>query len=513
MIFRKETYRLACTLSLWIGLLVLIFVSSCTRKDRLCDPASQQKVFQSVDFLTLRDHLDSIVSVARLDSNCTLVEGMKAFIQGRKLTTGDAPYFGYSFLRNSLKKFGDIGYETGEGYAYFLIATGFQKQLKIDSAMVHYELAKLKFHASGDTTGLLSVYNNMGNYFARKRNLVMAEQNYAEAEKLLSFPSPMATLLTYNIASFRLEAEDSLSYPKVKASLIQLLNHPEYLDSLYYSNIYNSLSVAEILLENPDSAIVYALKSISYSPGTRVVDLHYQYLNLANCYVLTNRMDDFNEVMNKVAGIYKQLEPDSKKQYHYAMINAVLGKQRHHLVKYTQLASDIENEGFSDKLLEIKNSFAIKEKQAQIDILAKNNELQKAHISLANFISGLLIVFVAAMSVLLFFMYRQRTHLQRSRAAIEAEQQKTEVANQALASALNTKDRLLSVIAHDLRGPLGGQKELIELYADMPDLSKKDVRQFFATAKESSASVYLLLENLLMWANKDKLLTALGVVT
>ena len=486
----------------WL-LVGLVFFSACTPVDD-CGEREQQDVFHSVDFTTLRDHIDSIANAELLDSCCALVLGIKALKNGRKLIHAENTHEGYPFLRASLKYFSDIGYEVGEGYSYFLLATCFQKQEQVDSALFYYESAKLKLKAGGDTTGLLSVYNNLGNFLARKGNLTLAEQNFVEAEGLFSKPSQLSVTLMYNIANFRLESGAVSSLGKVKASLLQLLSYDDFLDSLFYSDIYNSLAATEIRLGSPDSAVVYALKSISYRPDAGMVDLRDQYLNLANSYLLAGNEADFKVLMQEINLEYADLEAKNQKQYQYLMVKAFLGEMGGHLDEYVSLTSDIQNMGFSDKLLEIKKSFEVKEKQVQIDMLAKDNEIQKAHIRFINWVAAISFVFVLAMALSVLLLYRERMRLRRSQAALFLEQQKTVLANEELANAIRIKDRLMSVIAHDLRGPLGGMKELIELYSDMPELDPVDVKHFFAVAKDSSASVYFLLENLLVWANNQK---------
>jgi len=67
-----------------------------------------------------------------------------------------------------------------------------------------------------------------------------------------------------------------------------------------------------------------------------------------------------------------------------------------------------------------------------------------------------------------------------------------------------SKDRILSVIGHDLRGPVGGLKELIELYMELGEFEPEDFHNLLSAARESSTSTYHLLENLLSWANSQR---------
>ncbi len=68
-----------------------------------------------------------------------------------------------------------------------------------------------------------------------------------------------------------------------------------------------------------------------------------------------------------------------------------------------------------------------------------------------------------------------------------------------------TKDRFLSIIAHDLKSPfstlLGFLEILKEEYADLP---KEQLGLFIENAAESAKNVFALLENLLQWAYLQK---------
>lgn len=63
-----------------------------------------------------------------------------------------------------------------------------------------------------------------------------------------------------------------------------------------------------------------------------------------------------------------------------------------------------------------------------------------------------------------------------------------------------TKDTFLSIIAHDLRGPLSSQQGLIDvLLSNYNDLDDEKRNHFLKNLKESSTHIYNLLENLLKW--------------
>lgn len=74
--------------------------------------------------------------------------------------------------------------------------------------------------------------------------------------------------------------------------------------------------------------------------------------------------------------------------------------------------------------------------------------------------------------------------------------------NESALKALNTtKDKLFSIIAHDLRGPIGTSADLIDVLIDNFDtFSREEQLQMLDILKNSARSTYSLLETLLNWS-------------
>ncbi len=67
------------------------------------------------------------------------------------------------------------------------------------------------------------------------------------------------------------------------------------------------------------------------------------------------------------------------------------------------------------------------------------------------------------------------------------------------------KDKMFSIIAHDLRGPIGNLKSMIEYIAENPtEFDIKEIIEIIYTLRDSSANTYELLENLLSWAKSQQ---------
>ena len=69
----------------------------------------------------------------------------------------------------------------------------------------------------------------------------------------------------------------------------------------------------------------------------------------------------------------------------------------------------------------------------------------------------------------------------------------------------DTKDKMFSVIAHDLRGPIGNTLSLSELLQDNDSaLEDSERKEYFKLINQSIIGTKLLLDNLLNWANSQR---------
>ncbi len=67
------------------------------------------------------------------------------------------------------------------------------------------------------------------------------------------------------------------------------------------------------------------------------------------------------------------------------------------------------------------------------------------------------------------------------------------------------KDRIFSVISHDLRGPVGTLKLFVDLIlSNLRNYSMEELEEFIEMISKQSGSVYSVLDNLLLWSNSQR---------
>lgn len=100
---------------------------------------------------------------------------------------------------------------------------------------------------------------------------------------------------------------------------------------------------------------------------------------------------------------------------------------------------------------------------------------------------------------------RVKTHLQLRFQSKKLAKQSTE-----LQKLVVTKDKFFSILAHDLRGPIGGFMGITELLIE--DLSEEERKQLTKELNHSAKTLHNLLENLLEWARMQQGHTAFDPV-
>lgn len=160
--------------------------------------------------------------------------------------------------------------------------------------------------------------------------------------------------------------------------------------------------------------------------------------------------------------------------------------------RYVKLSDSVQAMKWSEQLASLQAQFELDKKEAQIALLRKEQELSqniiwRQRLLLLAVSLGLAII-VAATVVYWYAMRRVR------QANREIEQQRLELER------LNaTKDKLFSIIGHDLRSPLHGLKGLLALFGQ-ESLTPQEFRHYSRDLKNRIDIVYNNLDNLLHWS-------------
>lgn len=147
----------------------------------------------------------------------------------------------------------------------------------------------------------------------------------------------------------------------------------------------------------------------------------------------------------------------------------------------------------------------------QIESLEKEQAMARIALTRQKNINRLLVLVMVLFLIILVLGYRQYI-IKKKTSAMLAEQNETirKINAQLAESEENlrrinqTKDKFISIIAHDIRNPLVGIIGFTDIIERRPeDVSKEELQQINTLIRQSARQLYDLLDNLLYWARSQ----------
>lgn len=194
---------------------------------------------------------------------------------------------------------------------------------------------------------------------------------------------------------------------------------------------------------------------------------------------VTGRMEYIQIVLNTMPEFYEQA----------GRYREALASER----RRQQLNDSLNSVDVRHKIAELHTRYRVEQQQARIGALTQQRRIAHLRATQEHTRARLWSVAAVALALLLTvgaWFYRQ---LRRQRQRLAASETALRQANQ-------TKDQLMSIIGHDLRGPVAGFQQvglLLRAIAGAPDAA--ELRAIAAEIDASSTEMGALLDNLLHW--------------
>ena len=177
--------------------------------------------------------------------------------------------------------------------------------------------------------------------------------------------------------------------------------------------------------------------------------------------------------------------------------------------KYSKIRDSLYSESFTKNLAEMQAKYKrdaefVKLREENITI-KKEEQLKTAYLIML--ILG--IVFALGIIVLLFWRYREKKQtnqlLENENLIRKANERKLLESERKLTGVNATKDKFFSIISHDLKGPFGAMKGLIEmLKMNYNSFDESEKMELIGTITRASNNTYTLLEDLLTWSQSQR---------
>ncbi len=188
-------------------------------------------------------------------------------------------------------------------------------------------------------------------------------------------------------------------------------------------------------------------------------------------------------------------------------------KAYEYLNKHTLLHDSVYNQESARQLALLESRFEAEKKQSQINSLTKNKQMQEKQLQsqkqLIYVAIGGLLVFTLLFALLVYVnqqrsqvtrqLTEQKNELASKNSAITVQSEKMQAQAEHLKKVNTVKDKLFSIIGHDLRGPVYSLKSILE-FMDDDTLSQEEFAAVSKKLRKNVDSTHVILENLLQWS-------------
>jgi len=224
--------------------------------------------------------------------------------------------------------------------------------------------------------------------------------------------------------------------------------------------------------------------SINSRKGNVLLDAQYTSLKLANMYMIQDKYGDAYPLLKQVRTVLDHLyDKEAEMRWNNLMWKYYehLGQPAPalaHLSRYMSFKDSIAGNIESLRGIDVDQRVNNRDKEYQISLLKKQNEIKEAYLTLA--------VLTAFLSIVIILLIYQNSIRSRKNVDLltqlnkRIQEQKIE-----LEASNKEKDRILKAVAHDVRSPVNSILALAELMRSTPDGLSEEQKEFLLLMEEA----------------------------
>ena len=381
---------------------------------------------------------------------------------------------------------------------------GFCHLLKgdFDKSLLHYQQSAKLYEQLKDNRRLVNAFMSIGNVFFQNKDLIKAGDYYDRAEVIIKESKDSNQLST-------LYSERGLIYDQTQ----------KYDSALLY--LEKSLAIAKQIKSDGLIANQMANIGLTYKHQQKTA-LALQHFD--SVLILYNKMEQ--PPLDNVAAMYNNIGATQAQAKNYpkaieAFNKSIAGAQEQGiqgivLENFRNMADmfgdmkDYKQQAeYLKKYYHLKDSLFSSDNKNQLTQLEADYQVEKKNISLVkqeaetvkqkNQRNIFIVVAIGAILLLsaLAFFYRR---IKQSNLLLQEKNTQINLQKEELQKLNHVKDRLFSIISHDLRNPLVTLRTYLTMF-DNPSLSEEKKERFKTQTQQAVIQTSDMLDNLLVWAN------------
>ncbi|QSE98537.1 ATP-binding protein [Fulvivirga lutea] len=371
--------------------------------------------------------------------------------------------------------------------------------------------ARQIFEQQGDLQGLANNHITMGNLYRLQGLHSKSAEYHRLSHNYFKANGPeyryAITCLNYGEALYYLDSLD-----KAKKLLhTSIIINDKIGNELAQTFSFKAMGLIYSKEQDYDSAKYYLSKAIEISDklgsnSQKQATLE-SFINLAKIYEKENNLEEELKLLKRSL-MYAQNYSLSKElsNIYFRLVELYMTTKNYeyaeeYMSKYRRLSDSMKSASRSDMegLIDaaynslrtnLENEYLLKEKQISEDVIAYQKKLI--------FTIGFLALIAAASVIFVLISFRK---LKKSNTQLEIQKEQIKNKSEELEELNATKDKMFSVVSHDMRSPLHSLLAFSDLVTKHYDsMSKEEVAEMIGQLKTNVDATLKMTENLIEWA-------------
>lgn len=393
---------------------------------------------------------------------------------------------------------------------------------------IHYELADYSdaysfylhsldaFEKLGDRMGIAKMQNNLGTVSHEMGNLDDAEKHYQNAYRIYrtyhSVPDECRALNNIGLILYDKQVYDSALYyfREVLEKLDPDSLHTD--DELHVlSGVYNNLALVYTDLDEHRMALQYLYQGLDIA--WKLGDQFYVgsvFTNLGSIFGNLQQQDSALYYLHRALRIAKQMGFKHLELEVYdelARLHADMGSYAsayNWLLRYDTVYKAVFNEQQAEKTAQLRARYEQEISEREIEQLQAESQVQR----MLNKVFIIFFVVIVVLVIIITINLRSRKianqQLAEQNLQISNAIEKLSESEKELQVLNKSKDRIFSVVAHDLRNPVAAVTGFSELlYDNFEQFPVETQKEYLLQITQGTLRIQNLLENLLIWARSQ----------
>ncbi|MCH7412187.1 tetratricopeptide repeat-containing sensor histidine kinase [Belliella sp. R4-6] len=373
-----------------------------------------------------------------------------------------------------------------------------------EEALNMYELALELSLGSGEKIQIGHSYNNIGQMYFYKDYYDEALDYYEEAERIFLKVDDQNGL-GYNLTGMSLVLSELGRYREALEKINKAIEIREMLGQTRQVMV-SKFNKADILMDLGafEEAENDILKLYEYGITNDKIRAINALEKMVELKIKTGDQQAAIKYANLAHDIHLE-KPFSESMIHiYQMMNQVYFNLNdlENAQKYQSLLQAERNIIKSERTKIQLAGLTIKKQKEEIDFLNRQKDLIEQNEQFKMFLSYGLVITLLIITIAYLTVYRALQREKINLTKLSEQNKKIEIQSQDLEKLNKMKDKIFSILAHDLKGPLNSLSGLVKLIQE-DNLTKEEFISYIPILAENLGSNNILLENLLVWSRSQ----------